>query len=274
MGLKCVKGSQQDNVTIAPYSSLDSGKYKRRNYASKVRNYCWWENIFKAKMSYGEKLWNVFQRFLKAEDSLIQLGWHTHHLPWAQEWAHCTHKWKHSASPPPPPHCMKCSLWKHLPFLLFSSRWSPRCPFIRICLAAPWPILMLFPIRPTLPGAACVFVLLFPHKNLLPQPMSQCIECKLIQGHLETFSPQTPVHSYHLLAFPHMPLTPQISPPGTESSPRTCFKRQSKVFWTLPSWPSQPWLHCSLNPPTRFFMHFPPIWFFFFFVFCKSLFWC
>lgn len=51
------------------------------------------------------------------------------------------------------------------------------------------------------------FVLLLPHKNLLPQPMSHYTDFKLpcfacIQGALEKCSPQTPVQSYHLLAFP------------------------------------------------------------------------
>ena len=54
--------------------------------------------------------------------------------------------------------------------------------------------LMLFPLRPTLPGAAHVFVLPLPHENLLPQPTPHCIKFRLtcfavIQGPLENFSP-------------------------------------------------------------------------------------
>lgn len=119
---------------------LDSRKYERGKCASKVRN-CGrgWEDVFSAKISYGEKLWNVFQTFLKAEDSLIQLGWHTHHLPEPRsEFIALTFS-PHFPSPPHPPtcNCTGCSLWKHLPFWFLSSQLVPKMPLPQDLLSNP-----------------------------------------------------------------------------------------------------------------------------------------
>lgn len=134
---------------------LDSGRYERgANVLLKWGMLFWMEgriswlgDIFKAKMSYWEKLWNVLQKFLKTGDSLIHLGWQTYHLLWAQEWAHCTHQM--GALCPPPHNWPGCPIGELLPPLFLHSHWSPRCPLIWTSSAAPCLILMLFSLRPT-----------------------------------------------------------------------------------------------------------------------------